>query len=92
MQGITPAGFVSGFLFVTATGSSFVALSHLGSVAIATGIWCGTAMCTSFFSGLILGERLNVGLSTIALALMLFSVYRLSEISRHSGYASCHVL
>lgn len=91
MQEIIPIGFLSGFLFVVATGSSFVAVSRLGSVAVATGIWSGTAMCTSFFSGLILGERLNLGLSNTAIAFMLFSVYRLSQTARLSGCASRYV-
>eukprot|EP00892_Ulva_mutabilis_P006618 jgi/Ulvmu1/4328/UM002_0051.1 len=77
-------GLLSGILFVVAIGSSFVAISLTGSVAVATGIWCGVAMCTSFFSGILTGERLNPYLSAAALVLMIYSVYRISRTSQIS--------
>lgn len=88
MQIITPIGLISGALFVVAVGSSFVAISLLGSVATATGIWCGVAMCTSYFSGILTGENLNQYLSTLALLIMMCSVYRLSKTTQLSGCAS----
>lgn len=88
VQIFTPVGLISGVLFVVAVGCSFVAISLLGSVGTATGIWCGIAMCTSYFSGILTGESLNQYLSTFALVVMIFSVYRLSETTKLSRCAS----
>lgn len=84
LQDFNVIGVISGLLFVLATGCSFVAISLIGSVAIATGMWCGVAMCTSYFSGVLAGECLNAYLSLPALVLMIYSVYRISCTSQAS--------
>jgi hypothetical protein len=59
VQVFTAWGLLSGALFVAATANTFIAIHYLG-LSVASGLWCGTAVLTSFAYGVgVAGDQLS---------------------------------
>lgn len=65
-------GLLSGALFVTSTGCAVSAISLIG-LAVASGVWCGTAVLSGFLWGvLVVGDHVqHMGEAAVAIAIIL---------------------
>lgn len=83
----TPLGLASGALFVVAAASTFAAISYLG-LAVASGVWCGTAVLVSFAYGvLVAGDAISQPqLAAAALALLLLGIAGMAVAGQLGGH------
>ena len=91
MQNFTPFGLLSGALFDLSLLCSFTAIRALDSVAIATGIWCGEAMVTSFvFGALVDSAPQSWPLAALSVLLMVLAVVGITCVFLSSNKAMEH--
>lgn len=75
LQVFTSWGLLSGSLFVASTVNTFAAIQVLG-LSVASGIWCGVAVLTSFGYGVAFaGDRLsNTAWAAVGLSLLVVGI------------------
>eukprot|EP00899_Mesostigma_viride_P028093 jgi/Mesvir1/8469/Mv15837-RA.1 len=80
----TPRGLLSGLLFTLATANAFSAI-NLINLAVASGVWCGTAIIVSFLYGIAFSPATdphNVWLAALAIVSLLLGTVGISAAGR----------
>lgn len=90
LQVFSPWGVLSGLLFILSAGNAVLAIQQVG-LAVASGVWCGVAVLTSFaWATLVGGDHIDrPGQAAAALVLLLAGITGIAGAGAWGSPAQC---